>query len=173
MALTAAWLLVSLSMFFYFFNILDSQNLKTQKLMASDRSSLLVLQQEDQSFKDAQADLNKMATQPYQPDNFFSKDIALVDEIQTLEDLSAKYNLQMTISGVSGTAAAAPLAQTATPIALVPYGLSLTGTLPDLVDFMENLENLQFVTTITTVSINSGDKGQVNANLAGDFYLRK
>ncbi len=157
----------------YFFKILDIQNTKTLDGMAQSRQTLATLRTEDQSFKEAQTDLQKLASQAYQPDSFFSRDITLVDEIQTLEALSQKFNLQMEISGVNGTVNSETPAPTQSPIVLVSYGLNLTGSLADVTDFVQTLENLSFVTTVNGLSLSSGDKGQINANLSGDFYLLK
>lgn len=172
-ALIFGWLAVSCLMFLYLFKILDASNQATLDGMAKDQSNLVILQAQDKSYKQAQADLQQLAQKPNQPDDFFSTDINLVDEIQTLEDLAAKYNLTMQLSGVAGTIGSLPPAPTKTPIALVPYGITLNGDFFQVVNFIENLEHLSFITNVGNLNIGATDKGSVTASLNANFYLRK
>lgn len=114
-----------------------------------------------------------MAAKTNQPDIFFTRDIALVGEIQVLENLSQKYNVQMQLSGVSGTINNLSKASTVTPLAMVPYGISLSGDFVQVVNFIESLEHLSFVTNVTTLTLTSGNNNNVNAGLSANFYLRK
>lgn len=171
--LLLGWLVLSAVMFLYFFKLLDSSNQATLDSMAQERKDLAVLQAQDKSYKQAQADLQVLADKANQPEGFFSKDIALVDEIQTLEDLAAKYNLKMQLSGVAGTINSLPQAQTTTSIAVVPYGITLNGDFSQVVNFIENLEHLSFVTNVTSLSLSAADKSNVTAGLSANFYLRK
>jgi len=167
------WLCVSASMFLWLFKILDGVNQATLNSMAQDRANLVVLQAQDQSYKQAQTDLKQLAAKTNQPDNFFTSDIALVGEIQVLENLSQKYNVQMQLSGVSGTINNLSKASTVTPLAMVPYGISLSGDFVQVVNFIESLEHLSFVTNVTTLTLTSGNNNNVNAGLSANFYLRK
>jgi hypothetical protein len=171
--LAIAWIVVSCSMFLYFFNFLDASNRQTVNAMQGQKKSLAALQGQQQSFELAKSDLDKLAAQPVQPDNFFSRDITLVNEIQTLEDWSQKLNVNMQLSGLSGTIALEPNANTITPIAQVPYAISLKGSLSQVTDFFQVLENLSFVTNVVGVSVSAEDSNSVNASLSAEFYLRK
>lgn len=171
--LLMAWFILSALMFLYFFKLLDGQNQATLDSMAKERKDLAVLQAHDASYKKAQADLQTLGSKAYQPEDFFSKDIALVNEIQTLESLAAKYNLRMQLSGVAGTIGALPKAPTISSIAIVPYGITLNGDLFQVVNFIENLEQLSFITNVTSFSLTSADKGSVTASLGANFYLKK
>lgn len=171
--LLIAWLILSAVMFMYLFKILDGQNQATLDSMAQERKDLAALQAQDASYKQAQADLQELAGKPLQPENFFSSDIALVDEIQTLENLAAKYNLKMQLSGVAGTIGTLPNAGTITPIGIVPYGINLNGDFFQVVNFIESMEHLSFITNPTNISIGATEGGNVTVNLAANFYLRK
>lgn len=171
--LCSVWLVLSASMFLFFFKILDVENQKTLISMGDDRTTLVNLQNEDKSFKQAQSDLNEISSGAYQPNNFFSKDVTFVTEIQTLDNLAAKYNVVMELSGVSGTINTLPPAPTATALAIVPYSLSLTGNLTQVVNFIENMENLNFVTNINAVSVSSSGQNLVTASLSANFYLSR
>src|ERR1035437_7954596 len=72
--LLIAWLLLSGLMLFYLFKILDNQNQQSLAAMDHDRQSLALLVAEDQSFKQAQSDLQKLSWDPFQPADFFSRD---------------------------------------------------------------------------------------------------
>ncbi len=167
------WLIVSGVMFGYFFKILDDANLTALTKISKDKQQLVILQAQNTSYIQAQADLKAMASKPIQPDDFFSRDITLVNEIKTLEGLSQKLNVQMQFSGVSGTVDIVPKANTATALGVVPYSLSVTGDLQSVVNFIETMENLSFVSNITSLALNSGDQGKVSASLSANFYLRK
>jgi hypothetical protein len=171
--LALGWLILSFAMFIFFFKIMDHRNQQTLDSMAEERKALVVLQAESDSYKKAQADLDQLSGMAIQPDNFFSSDINLVNEIKTLEALSQKYNVQMQLSGVSGTINSAPKANTVTPIVVVPYSISLNGDLSSAVNFIENLENLSFITNVSSLAINAADKGLVHVSLAANFYLKK
>src|SRR6266404_494000 len=143
--LSLVWLGLSASMFLYFFNILDSSNSATVLAMAKQQQELLFLQAQDQSYQQAKLDLRKLAQESIQPGDFFSQDITLVKEIETLESLGQKLNLQMQISGVGGTVKSAPKAKTITSLATIPYSISLNGDFASAVGFIETLEHLSFI----------------------------
>ncbi len=171
--LCAVWLIFSLLMFMYGFKIFDEANQKTLDSMADDRKNLAILENENLSFKQTQADLQKMAGEALQPQDFFSQDISLVKELQVLENLAGKYAVDMQLSGVAGTIDSLPQAPTQTSLAVVPFGISLRGDLGSVVNFIENLENLGFITNVNGLTISSGDKNVVSVNLSANFYLRK
>lgn len=172
-ALLAVWIVLSALMFGYFFNFLDKSNQLALASIAGKNKDLAQLKAERESYKQAQADLDKLDQKAYLPESFFSQDISLVNEIRTLEDLSKKLNVDMRLSGISGTVNTAAKAKTITPIVIVPYSLGLTGDFFQIVDFVESLENLAFITNVSALSISAADKGLVNANLSALFYLKK
>lgn len=167
------WLVLVGSMFGYFFGIINTSNTAVIQKIADGKKQLKLLQVQLSSFNLAKQDLKTLKEQPYQPDNFFSRDVTLVNEIKTLEGLGQKYNVQLSIGGVSGTINNAPKAKTQGSIVFIPYSLTLTGPLSNAVDFIETLENLSFVTNVDNVNISGAGGGDVNVSLAAYFYLRK
>ena len=127
----------------------------------------------NQSFKQAKSDLDKLAAQPLQPEQFFSQDISLVDEIQALQNLGQQYKVQMGLNGVNGTVNSLAPAPTISPIVMAPYSISLSGSLVNDLNFISSLEHLSFITTLTGISVGSGGQGLVNISLGADFYLLK
>ncbi|HVY67690.1 MAG TPA: hypothetical protein VHA30_02250 [Patescibacteria group bacterium] len=172
--LAVLWLVLGCAMFLYFFQILDNANLKTVADMADQQKKLATLQAQGNGYKKAQDDLAQFAQEPYQPADFFSKDVTLVKEIQTLEDLGQRYGVDMQLSGLSGTVDSASKAPTTrTGIVSVPYSINLTGDFNSVVEFIEHLENLSFITNATGLTVSAASGGQVNANLTAMFYLQK
>lgn len=169
----AVWLVVSLTMFLYFFKILDSDNAKTLESLDLQNKELAILTAERESYIQAKTDLAQLAKEEMQPDTFFSKDITLVNEIRTLEGWADRLNVKMQLSGVSGTVNNLPKAKTATAIGTVPYTINLVGDFTQVINYIEVLENLNFITNINSISINVADAGQVSLTLTAGFYLKK
>ena len=157
----------------YFFKILDVSNAAQVAAMAKDRKNLAVLVAERESYNQARRDLEQMAKENLQPDDFFTSDINFVKELEILEGINERMNVKMQISGIAGTAATTPKAKTITNLGIVPIGISISGDLPTVVDFVETLENLSFITTAGGFTINSADLNNVTLNLSGSFYIKK
>ncbi len=170
--LVILWLCLSVAMFMYFFNILDVSNRALVIANQQKKKEKAQLAAQFESYKQAQGELLQLSKESFQPENFFSRDITLVNEIKTLEGLSEKYNLTMELSGISGTVNTAPKAQTVSVLLVIPYSINVKGSLAQVVDFIETLENLSFITNVNNVSVNAADKGSVAASMTADFYLR-
>ena len=125
-------------------------NLRTLEGMDQQKKDLAALNAERQSYIQAKGDLDDLAKKSIQPEDFFSKDITLVNEIRTLEGWGNKLGVQMTLSGVSGTINSVPKAKT-----------------------IEVLENLNFITNINNIGISAGDNNQVTLSLGANFYLKR
>jgi Tfp pilus assembly protein PilO len=171
--LLTLWIALLAIVFMYLFGILDASNNILLNRITKQKKDLSSLQAEKASYKQAQADLQKLAEKSLQPSGFFSKDITLVKEIQTLEGLNQALGVKMQLSGISGTVNSASKAKTVTPIGVVPYAISISGDLATVTDFVEILENLNFITNVTNISLASGENGTVNASLSANFYIKK
>ena len=171
--IAAAWLVLSALNFAYFFGILDSRNQEFVNSMEQQKQILASLQAERESEKLAEKDLQKLAKEVYLPENFFSRDVTLVNELETLENLGKKLNVKMLPSGIAGTVSTAPKAKTITDLAVIRYNMSLNGSLQNVVNFIESMENLSFISNIESVSISAVDNQTVSATLPANFYLRK
>ena len=171
--LLVVWLGLSALTFGYFFKLLDRANQKTLDSMDVQRKEFAQLTAERQSQNQAKWDLETLAKQSIQPENFFSRDITLVNELKILEGLSDRLNLKMQIGGVSGTVNTAAKAKTITPLVVIPYSISVSGSLQRAVDFVETLENLKFITNVSNISISTADKNTVNVGMTANFYLKK
>ena len=146
------WAIVSLVMFSFVFGISANASERILAGITAQKQQLATLNGKSESYSLAQQDLQTMAQKPIQPDAFFSKDITLVKEIETLENLSQTTGVTLALSGVAGTTQTAPRANTLSNIVDIPYGITLQGPFPTVVDFIQSLENLDFITNITAVS---------------------
>ena len=174
MIFSAVWIFVSTLMFLFLFKIMDARNQAALNDMAKNRQDLVTLQGQSLSFKQAQADLDKMAKMDIQPKDFFSKDITLVKEIQVLENLDGKFNTKITFSGVSGvvTEGLQP-SDTISPLVYVPYTLQINGSFSDVLKLIQTFENLSFVTKVNQISLTSSGDGKTNAALSSGFYVER
>ena len=169
----AIWLALVGVMFSYIFPLLGQSNAAQLNTLGDQRKQLGKLQAEQESFQQAQADLLAVAKKPRQPEDFFSKDITLVNEIQALEDLGAKSGVQFALSGVAGTIATVPKAKTASEIFAVPAVLSISGPFSGVASFIESLENLDFIVNVSGISVTSVGADKIAATLTANFYLHK
>jgi len=170
---TIAWLIASGAMLFHFFGILDSANQVTVLSIETKKKELQTLQAQNQSYLHAKADLKLLADQRLQPEDFFSRDITLVNELKILEALKQRFGLETQISGISGTISNAAKAKTTTALVTIPYAINVTGSLGDVVNFIETLENLSFITNVTNITISAAENNKVTAGMSATFYLRK
>lgn len=167
------WLGLCVFMFVYGFNILGGSNLAAQANISREKSQLLALQAQQQSYILSQKDLQQMQAKNIQPDDFFSVDITLVKEIETLESLGKSLGVQLTLGGISGTISTLPTGKAEEELYILPYSIGVSGSLGKTVDFIETLENLGFITTLNSLSIASMPDGNVNATMSANFYIRK
>ena len=172
-AALAVWLALSGAMIGYCFKILQNANLEILSKISSQQTELNQLTAERDSYQQAKRDLDEMQTKTIQPDDFFSRDITLVDEIKTLENLGQKFGVNLDLSGLSGTVAQAPKANTKGVIYAASYSINLSGDFVKAVGFIEAFENLAFVTTLNSLSVSKAGQGNVNINMAANFYLRQ
>lgn len=167
------WVLLCVSMPGYFFKILDSSNSVLIEKIATQKKELEELKIEKDSFQKAKTDLENFALQPYQPENFFSNEINVVNELKTLEALGPKLNLNVTMSGLSGTIGGASKAQVEGDIVQLPYNFTIAGPYNKALQFVEILENLDFVIHNSSVSVSPGAGGNVNIILSSYLFLKR
>jgi Tfp pilus assembly protein PilO len=169
----AFWVGLSAFMFFYGFNVLGSVNVRAAADISRQKSQLLALQAQQQSYLLSQRDLQQMQAEKVQPEDFFSVDITLVKEIQTLEDLGKSLGVNLTLGGISGIVSPLPKGKSEVELYTLPYSISVSGTLEKTVDFIETLEHLGFITTLNSLSLSSSADGTVSASMGANFYIRK
>ena len=169
----ALWIAVDFAMVSHYFNIFDNTSRQTLEQIAAQRQEMAQLSAERDSYLRAKQDLVELQGKAVQPEDFFSRDVTLVNEIKTLENLGQKLKVALTLSGLSGTVTSAPKAKTQGEIFVVPYSISVTGDFSDVVAFIETMENLDFVTTLSALNISASSDSKVSASLTANFYLRQ
>jgi hypothetical protein len=165
-----------LLLFGYGFQWLDSLQTSWLDKILSQKKSVLELRQQQQNIQLAKKDLKQVSEEKIAPDDLFSRDETLVNEISQLEDKAAKFGLQFTLS-VAGTVAQAPKAPVSSDLVTIPFSMQLQGPFTRLVQFLDSLEHAGFVLIVRSLAVSSAasaaDPEAVTASLAGVFYLRK
>lgn len=158
--------------FVYGFPWLSSLNrAKLEEILAS-KKVVIELKQEQANVEQAKKDLQDLSSKVRVPEEFFSKDITLVDDLRILEAKAKESAVDMTLS-VSGTLNTAVKAKTASELYSVPFSVQLKGDFKDVVAYMDFLEHFGTLFTVRSVSMLGGTSDVVTANLVGNFYLRK
>lgn len=171
--LSLCYIVGCIILFGYGFGILDNDNASAEKIIKDQRTMLNDLQNEQRSFQLASQDLETLKAKAHQPDDFFSKDVRVVNEIKTLETIGAQYNVGFELK-ISGTAASGAKTPGVTgSILSIPYTIGLTGGFSDIMAFMEQMEQLGFVTHVKAVSLSNAGGGKVHAVLNAIFYIQK
>ncbi len=166
------WLLVSGILFGYVFPRIDQANQDQVTGFANARKNLDKVKAEQESYRLAKQDLENVTKEHIQPDGFFSKDVTLVNEIQTIENMADTYHVTVDLTGLSGTLQNSQKAPTRSQIFLVPYALVVHGGFTEVLNFLDNLEHVPFVTTINSVSMSIAAGDTVNLVLGANFYLK-
>jgi Tfp pilus assembly protein PilO len=172
----AAYLACCFALFGYGFTLLEGSNDAAATALKDRRRQYNDLLNEQRSFELGNQDLTTLGTKPYQPDDFFSQDVHVVNEIKTLEALGQESGLEFDLA-VSGTAASG----TKTPgvtgeIISIPYTINLTGKFADITAFLRRTEQLGFITHIKALSLiaeEGENAGKVKALLNATFYIKK
>ncbi len=170
----AVWALLALGMFVYGFKVVENSNIQSQGKLDALNSELFLLQAERDSFNKAKKDLDTLADRDLQPEDFYSKDTTLVNEIRFFEGLADRVGVKMQLSGPSGTAQSAPKAKSLSgEIISVPLNITVTGPFPKVLEFAQAMENLPFATQVTAFNLSTLSGSEVSASFGGNFYLRK
>lgn len=167
------WVGMSFLMYFYVFKKFDLTNETKLSAIQNLKKEQFLLEAERDSFLKGKSDLEKIEKEKIKPTDFFSKDITLVNEIRRLEQIGAELNLDLALSGVSGTIKSARKAGTKSEIFQIPVSMNVKGTLQNAVSFLEYLENLEFLTIGNMVNFNSVESGIVSVSLNASFFVKK
>jgi len=170
--LVVGWLALAGLLFGYIFGILSqgSQNKVTE--IIAKKKEVMDLQAEQRSYQLAKNDLDQLASKDLQPDDFFSRDTSLVNEVRELESLAERNNLEINF-GLAGMATSLGKAKTSAELLIAPYTMNLEGQFSNVVTFLQSVEYLSFITHLKTVSVSSTSGGEVNASFSSVFYLKK
>ncbi len=170
---SALFLIVAGILFAYAFPWAHGQNEAIADRLATKSIEYKALEVEQRSFEAGQRDLAELAKKDVKPADLFSQDVRLVTEIETLESLASKGDLDMTLQ-ISGTVTdAKKVPQSIANIFLIPYTMTVIGDYGNLMKFLEEVEHTPFVTQVNAVAITAIDKSELRATLSGSFYIKK
>ncbi len=143
-----------------------------QESNADQIDKLKDLREQVKTLQKIQEDLAKVEQQEVKPNDFFTGDTRLVNEIKTIELFALKSNLLETLT-ISGTADKATAVQSLSGLAQIPYSISLQGSFPNVVKFIKYLENAYFISPVNALSVTYSEQGSVKATVLTNFYLYK
>ncbi len=166
------WLAVCGAMFLFGFKILQASNKLALGKISEQKNQMLALEAQAENYRLEQEDLENMQKQKMKPQDFFSQDITLVQEIETLENLGKKMNVDLSLSGIAGTITSIAKAPTKSQLFVVPISVSVSGSLSNVTDFIETLENLDYITTPHSLNVSTAGSGEVNSSLSVTLYIR-
>ncbi len=170
--LVGVWLVASFILIFYVFGWINQGSQKKIAEILELKKEQMELQAEQTSYQLAKSDLELLEKKDIKPENFFSKDTSLVNELRTIEALAEKHNLVLTLS-IAGTANTLGKAKTSGELLLVPYSISLGGEYVDIVNFLKSMEKLSFITHLRTVSFGATGQGKASLTTSALFYIKK
>ncbi len=167
------WLGLCVLMPARFFKILDGQNQASLGRISEQRREVWLLEAEQDSFNKAKQDLQALAAQEYQAENFFTQEPKFVNELRVLESLGKQFGVIMETSGFSGILRNAQKAKTRNEIFVLPYSLTVQGPFEKVMALLEVLENLDFVNHVSAVNLSAAAGDSVSLSMAVSLYLRK
>ncbi len=145
------------------------------KLQYDHRTQIDELQKLEEQVRNVnqmQRDLNTLKDKQIQPEDFFTSDIRLVNEIQHIESAARVSGVSESLA-LSGTADKTQQVPSASNLYAVPYVINLKGSYPSIVAFVEYLENSYFVAPVSAVSFGLGDKNVLGATIFGNFLIHR
>lgn len=161
------------SMFTFGYGILETKNTTRLDLVNKQKLELEVLMREQKNFEQGKKDLVTLDQKPNPPGELFSKDTKVVKEIRVLEDLAARYNLELTLSISGTTKTATKAAGVASELLVVPYTVTAVGPFPNVLNYIAATEHTSFVNHTEEIQITSLDTGSISAVISSQFYLKK
>lgn len=168
-----AFVLFAVFMFWIGYGIIGNKNKTASDEIGKRRVELEVLQREQKSFEQGKIDLAELSKSAFPPDELFSSDTKVVKEIQMLEQIAQKYNLDLTIAVNGTTAQAQKVSGTTSDLYAVPYNMTLVGSFSNALLFIQAAERLPFITHAQDISVTVGTKDNSNTVITSEFYIKK
>ncbi len=160
-------------MFMYGYGIMESRNQVRLDFVNQKNLELEVLLKEQKNSEQAKQDLELLSQKVFPPQELFSKDTKVVKEIQDLEELADRYNLELNlrVAGTSKNALKVP--GVSSDLVLVPYVVTVVGAYNNILQYVEAVEHTTFVTQVRSVDITASLEGDTRAEFSSEFYLKK
>lgn len=167
------FIVVAAVMFLYGYGVLSARNQIAADEVAKQRLELEVLEREQKSFEQGKKDLAQLEESNHPPDELFSKDTKVVNEIQQLEAAAQRYNLNLEISVTGTTKTAVKAVGALTELFVVPYQITLDGDFSNMLSFIQTAEHMPFVTHVNELSISVAAENEARTTLTSVFYIKK
>ncbi len=169
---TATFFVGMLVLFAYVFPYLGDKHANQLAAMLDQKKTVVEMRQEQKNIELAKQDLQDLAKKEKAPEDFFSQDISLVNDLSQVESAARRFGLEFTFS-VTGTAQTAAKAKTASDLYSIPFTMQLRGKFSGAVSFLDWLEHFPNTFTAKSASLAAASGDSINVTLIGNFYLRK
>jgi|GEM_PF-2409468 len=167
------WLVITVAVFYFILPRLANSLIALQKSHQSQIAQYNDLQAQIQSLYAMQQDLDQLSKASVKPDDLFTSDVQLVNEIQHIESIAKSTGNDLKIS-ITGTAKDAQPYRSYSKLYAVPYTISLTGPFPATLAFLHYFENSYFVSPPTAIDISNQlalAQGQVKTTILANFFI--
>ena len=167
------WLAGTALAFFWLFPKLSGSLIELKQSHAKQIAELNQLKDYAKGVERMQQDLATMRKGEVQPEEFFTSDIKLVNEIKHIESIALETNnaIIFNISGTADKAAAVKGASSA--LFEIPYTITLEGNQQTVQNFVSRLEKSYFVSPVNAVSYLVDNNGVLVARVVANFYIQK
>jgi hypothetical protein len=166
------WVVLTAFAFMYLFPFAVKGITDLQIKYAKQIIALNELRDNAKSLQRMQQDINSMEKHEVQPEQFFTSDLQLVNEIKRVEAIAAASNLTLGLS-LAGTTDKAANYPSASGVSQVPLTMLLRGTFPDSIRFLKAFENSPFIAPVNGISFTKGEEGFVNMTVVSNFLIHK
>lgn len=160
-------------MFTFGYGILEGRNKAQLGVIEKRKLDLLVLEREQQNFRQGRLDIEELESKEYPPQELFSKDTKVVKEIKQLENLASDYNLEFTLGVTGGVETAEEATEVTSELLIIPYTITLEGAYLNLIKYLQAAEHTLFVNHTSEIRMTSQKGGTVRTQLFSRFYLKK
>lgn len=139
---------------------------------AAQIAELNELRDHAKSLQEMQASVIKLEEEEIQPDEFFTSDTELVQEIKHIESIATVTNNRLVLN-ISGTADKAAAYPAKTALSQIPFTITLRGNFPDAVRFIQEFEQSYFLPPVNGLNITVGEEGVVTTTIVSAFIVQK
>lgn len=160
-------------MFSYGYSLMEASNTSALDEVNKQNLELEVLKKEQKNFEQGKMDLTTLDTKAYPPQDLFSKDTKVVKEIQVLEDLANRYELELNLS-IAGTASSASKVNgVGSDLVTIPVTITIEGAFKNILSFIDASEHTNFVLHTTAIQISAAGKVGSRVTLNSQLYLKQ
>lgn len=166
------FILFAVGMVWFGFGIIGNKNQATADEIAKKRIELGLLEKEQKSLEQGKKDLAQLASSTYPPENLFSKDTRVVNEIQRLEEASKQAGVELNISVTGTQKTAEKVKGVSSDLITIPYTITLNGSFANELTFMQYMEHMPFITHADDITIIVSSADKTKMLIRSKFFIK-